>query len=375
MAFRLSLFYGSIFLVIGVMLPFWPLWLEARGMTPEQIGMLLAAGMIVRAFASPLIAQAGDRRGRPDRMLVALGWASVAAYALFAAAHGFWALLAVTVVSTMAFTAMIPIGDAVTMLKVREGALEYGRVRLWGSITFIAAAAAGGTIIAGRPESTILWLILGALALTAIACHLVPHARTDGGGSDAKAPILTLLRDGRFVAFTVCASLLQASHGVYYGFATIHWRAAGLGETVIGALWAEGVIAEIVLFALAGRVMARVGPAKLLAVAAAGGTLRWCVLGLTTELPALVAVQWLHAATFGAGHLAAMYFIARHVPAGRGGTAQSLYSSTAVGIAMGLSTMASGALYGTLGGHAFLAMAALSLAGGAGAVALARRGG
>jgi PPP family 3-phenylpropionic acid transporter len=371
MALRLSLIYGSIFLVIGLLLPFWPLWLSARGMSPSEIGTLVAAGMLVRSFATPFITQIGDRSGRPDRTLMRLAWAALCAYTLFHFAHGFWALLAVTIMATMVFTALIPLSDALTMQRVNEGSVVYGRVRLWGSITFIAAASIGGRIVTGRNEEIILYLVLGALAVCVAAAHLAPKTETEGGAASRRA-VWELLRDRRFIAFAVCASVLQASHGIYYGFATLHWRAAGHSETVIGALFAEGVIAEIILFALSGPVVARLGPATLLGIAAAAGMLRWVVLGLTADLGALVAVQGLHAATFGAAQLAAVHFIARHVPPGWGGTAQSLYSSTAVGLAMGVSTMTSGMLYAAIGGRAFLVMAALSLAGGLGALLLAR---
>jgi PPP family 3-phenylpropionic acid transporter len=371
MALRLSLLYGSIFLMIGVLLPFWPLWLSARGMSAGEIGILLAAGMTVRAFATPFIAQIGSRGGRPDRALAALAWAALASYALFALADGFWMLLGVTVLATMFFTALIPMSDALTMQKVNEGALVYGKVRLWGSITFIAASTLGGLIVTGRPAAVILWLVLGALLLCVAAAHMAPRTETEGGAS-ARRAVPELLRDPVFVGFALCASLLQASHAVYYGFATLHWQAAGHSETVIGALFAEGVIAEIILFALSGPVVARLGPAVLLAIAAAGGVLRWVVLGLTTDIAALVAVQGLHAATFGAAQLASVHFIARHVPAAWGPAAQSLYSSTAVGLAMGMSTLAAGALYAAVAGQAFLVMAGMSLVGGAGALVLTR---
>jgi len=371
MAFRLSFLYGSIFLAIGILLPFWPLWLSAKGMSSSQIGLLLAAGMLVRAFATPFITQLGDRGGRRDRTLALVGWAALAAYAAFSVAHGFWALLAATIVATMFFSALIPMGDALTMQKVQAGMLVYGRVRLWGSLSFIAASALAGQVVAGRSESTILWLVLGALSVTVLACHLAPKTEAPGAAPPGRA-VPTLLRDRRFVGFALCASLLQASHGVYYGFAALHWRAAGLNETVIGALFAEGVIAEVVLFALSGPVVARLGPAALLAVASLCGVVRWIALGLSTDPAVLVAAQLLHAATFGAAQLAAMYFILRHVPAGWGATAQGLYSSTAMGLAMGLSMMLSGTLYAALGGGAFLVMAAVSLAGGAGALLLAR---
>ena len=65
MTLRLSLFYAAVFLFIGILLPFWPVWLKSRGMAAGEIGILLSLGMWVRAVSGPLVAQAADRTGFP----------------------------------------------------------------------------------------------------------------------------------------------------------------------------------------------------------------------------------------------------------------------------------------------------------------------
>ena len=371
MALRLSLFYAATFLAIGISMPFWPVWLQGRGLNPAEIGIVLSTGMWVRAFTNPLIAQLADRHGRPDRMVAVLAWIALASNAAYLGVDGFWPILLIGIVAGAAFSAMFPLGDAVTMLQVRAGAVDYGRVRLWGSLTFILAATVGGRIIAGQPTELILWLVIGCMALQIVAVYGLPAART-GGTARLGTPLIAIARDRPFVGFVAVASLLQASHAAYYGFATLHWRAAGFDATVIGGLWAEGVIAEVVLFAVSKRVFAHMTPLSLLAVAAAAGVVRWTVLGSTTALPALIAVQGLHAFTFGATHLAAMHQIARTVPAAHGATAQSFYSSFAGGLTMAAAMLVSGWLYAGFGGLAFFAMTGISLAGGLAIVALVR---
>lgn len=363
MAFRLSFFFAAIFLVVGIMLPFWPVWLKARGLTDIEIGLLLSAGMWLRAFTNPLLAQIADRRGRPDQLLIALGWGALISHLFYYPVYGFWPLLTISLIAYMLFSPLMSLGDAVTMLKVRDGALDYGRVRLWGSLTFIAAATLGGHLIEGRPADFILWLVIASLILTVVACHLMPPART-AGSKKFFAPLREIARNRKLILFMLAAGLLQASHGVYYGFATLHWQAAGLSAGVIGALWAEGVVAEIVLFAFSGRLVRIFGPVGLLWLAAAAGLIRWFALGTTEALPVLIAVQGLHAFTFGAAHIAAMHYIAATVPASHGATAQSLYSSTAQGCIMAASMLASGWLYAAFSGGAFIAMAVMSLVGG-----------
>ena len=108
-------------------------------------------------------------------------------------------------------------------------------------------------------------------------------------------------------------------------------------------------------------------------MAAAGGVLRWLILGSTTALPALIAAQLLHAATFGAAHLGAMHFLARTAPPGLAASAQALYSAVSGGLAIGLAMLAAGWLYAGLGGGAFHVMAALSALGGAMTLVLIRQ--
>jgi MFS transporter, PPP family, 3-phenylpropionic acid transporter len=124
---------------------------------------------------------------------------------------------------------------------------------------------------------------------------------------------------------------------------------------VIGLLWAEGVVAEVALFFWGRRLTDRLGPVGLSLLAAGAGALRWAVTAETTALPALAAAQLLHAATFGAQHLAAMRVLALVVPPPMAATAQTLHASLGVGLA-------SGPLYAAWGGAAFWAMAGLCAA-------------
>jgi PPP family 3-phenylpropionic acid transporter len=203
-----------------------------------------------------------------------------------------------------------------------------------------------------------LWLILGIIGSLVLACLLMPDERPAPTEGNKSSPFKLLL-DRRFMIFVVAASLMQASHGVYYGFGTLHWRALGFGEELIGFLWAEGVVVEILLFAVSGAAVARLGPVGLLVVAGLGGVVRWSLMPFAETALAFVPLQALHALTFGATHLAAMHFITRTVAPEQAATAQSIYSALAGGIIAGAVMMTSGALYSWLGGQAFFAMTVL----------------
>lgn len=372
LALRLSFFYAAVFGTVGVNTPYFPVWLSSRGMDAVQIGILLATVSWVRVVTTPWLGGIAERMGERRRPMVVLSAIALAAFASYGLMEGFWGYLVVGVIAGVAYAAVMPLGENVTMSTAPAARLDYGHLRLWGSFSFILASAGGGWFLKGRPADDILWLLVGTMALMFLACCLVPEPRLPPAHAHT-APVRRLLTNRLFLLFVFSCGLLQASHAVVYGFGTLHWRAAGIDEATIGWLWAEGVLAEIALFAFGGPVVRRLGPLRLLLLGGAGGVVRWLVTAVTTDLNALMAVQILHGLTFGSTHLGAMYFIQRASPPGLSASAQSLYSALGNGIVMGLTFLIAGPLYGTFGGGAFAVMALFSAAGALGAALLNRR--
>lgn len=357
-AIRFAVFYGAVFFVVGVMLPFWPIWLQSRGLTPAHIGIVLAVGPWLRILVDPVITRAADQGGQGRRIIVVAAAISLAAFAGFWLADGFWSILLVMIVFAPAFHVLIPLGDAQTMAAVRRHGLDYGRIRLWGSLTFIVAALGVGELLTGR-DPDLIWLFvmvaLGAVFLTTLALREQSGVR----GHARWADIARALRSRRFILFILAASAVQASHAVLNGFSGIHWKAAGYSELAVGLLWGGGVVAEILLFAVSGAVVARLGPMRLLLIGAGTALVRWVILAETVGLPGLIVAQAMHGITFGATYLATMHHISEHAPEGLRTSAQGAYASI-TGIAMGVALILAGELYGAFGGMAFYAMAAIS---------------
>ncbi|MDX1541495.1 MAG: MFS transporter [Geminicoccaceae bacterium] len=357
-ALRLAGFYGTMFGAIGIHLPFWPVWLEsARGMTPGEVGLLLAAMYWPRVVASLVLARLADRSGSRKRLVVALAATGFVTTALFAMADGFWPLLALSLLSGAAMSGLLPLGEATALEEARATGFDYARVRLVGSLTFVLAAAGAGLAVERHGADLILPLLLLSLGVVLIACLTMPDGRRPAarGGGLAIAQVARL--DGLWPVLTA-AALIQVSHAVYYGFATLHWRAAGLGGGTIGWLWAEAVVAEVILFGIAGPLVARSRPASLLVAVAVLGAARWLGTAATTDLAALMVIQALHAATFGLTHLATMRHLQDVAPAHALATAQGLFASL-LALLFGLMTPLAGWLYGGLGRLAFLVMAGL----------------
>ena len=371
-ATRLSLFYIFFFINAGIYMPFWPVWLESRGMGPVEIGLLFAVGRFARVISSPMIAYGADRLGTRRGPLLLLSGCTTAIFLLYHYCETVWQFAAVAAAVGMAWGTIMPLGDSLAIVNTQTRKIDYGRVRLWGSISFILAAFAGGKMLETAPEAAIFWVLIASFVSIFVVCGLLPNTRVETEPV-RMVGIWRLFAHPLFALFMLCSALLQTSHLVVYNYGTLHWRAAGVSDGVIGMLWATGVIAEVILFAAGARFVDRLGPGRLFLAAAIAGVLRWTVLAYSTDLPVLFVVQTLHAFTFGAAHLAAMAFIGRAIPAHLSATAQSLHGSVALSVAAGVTAPFLGYLYEVFGGGAFHGMTLFSLAGGLCAVLLMRR--
>ena len=358
-ALRISLFYTAYFAMVGVYQPFFPLWLESRGLDASDIAWVMAASMWLRVAVNPAVMRFADWQGERRRYAMGFAIASVAVAACFPLAEGFWPVLGLVLLFALTHGPTLPLSDNIALLTARARGLDYGRMRVWGSVAFILASTAGGWALAGRGDEAIVAAMVGGLLLVAAAAAALPDARPETRHA-SRGAVGRLLCDTGFLLCAAAIALNMASHAVLMGFGTIHWEAAGHGKDVIGPLWAVGVISEVALFALGNRIADRIGIAGLIALGASAGMLRWAGTALTTDLWLLAPVQMLHGFTFAATHLGGMTWLQRHVAPEISGTAQGLYSSIAMGGATGLMLVFSGPLYERFGGDAFWFMAALS---------------
>jgi PPP family 3-phenylpropionic acid transporter len=376
---RLAFFFAALAGTVGFQLPFFPLWLQARTLDPQAIGIVLAAPIVVRIVVVPVVNRAADRLGALRGALIGLAAASVLAHALVGLAHGFLAILATVALAAAALQPCSSLGDAYALKGLGARQRHYGPVRLWGSAAFIGTVLLGGVLLDIVAPDRLIWLVVAALCVTTIAaCFLLP-LEPQGSPSSAAPPTAAPAAPQRavghwsapgFVAIAAAAALVQASHAIYYGFSAVDWTAKGLDSRTVGLLWTVGVLAEIALFAVSGRL--RISFAGLVALGAAGAVLRWSIMALDPPFWVLPFVQCLHGLSFGATHLGSVQFVARAAPEGRTAAAQGDFG-TVLAVAGAAATGVSGILYGAFGDLAYTAMAILAALGGVCAAVALRR--
>jgi len=362
-AWRLAAFYAALFIALGVQLPFLPVWLAARGLDAGSIGMVLAIPMVARVFAIPFATHQADRHDALRSAIAIAATAALVGYGALGLAQGALAIMAAYALASLFYTPIMPLADAYALRGLSHIGRAYGPVRLWGSAAFIVGSLGAGVLLDVIAARDLIWLIVAATVVTAAtAWALEPFPQ---GAASASAKVLSpakgLLRDRAFLAAAAAASLIQASHAVYYAFSALDWRNAGLSGGTIGALWALGVVAEIALFALSARLS--LAPTTLLLLGSAGAVVRWSAMACDPPAALLPLLQCLHALSFGATHLGALGFILRATPSALAATAQG-HLAVAQGLVMAAATGVSGLVYARWGGLAYGAMALAAAAGG-----------
>ncbi len=366
---RTALYFAALFVIYGVQVPFFPVWLDGRGLDASEVAIVTAVPFILRLAVTPTVAIFADRLGDHRLFITASAWAALAASLALGGMNGFWPILLVAALLSLAAATMMPLSEAIAVKGVRLYALDYGRMRLWGSLSFVVVGLIVGALIDRSGSEAALWVMIAGAVLTVAAAHALPRARSQPA-ADADTPmprrsvtreVIRLMRMPVFLAFLVAASAAQASHAMFYTFGALHLRDQGISGAWIGALWAIGVLAEVALFAVAGSRFRHLKPDTLLAIGAVAAILRWAVMTIDPPLNILVPLQLLHALTYGATHLGAILFVARAVPDDVSGTVQALYATFASGVAMGIATWSSGPLFKTYAGGAYAAMALLAV--------------
>ena len=170
-----------------------------------------------------------------------------------------------------------------------------------------------------------------------------------------------MLRDPGFLAIIVASALIQGSHAAYYTFASItSEQLAGLGGLTIAGLWALGVLAEIVVFALSPRFT--LSPAVLVMIGGLGAVGRWLITAQEPAVAVLALVQLAHGLTYGLTQLGTMGLLVRHVPA-RTMTSGQGYLAACGGIVTSGASILSGVVYENYGQGVYYLMAAMAVAG------------
>ncbi|WP_437722756.1 MFS transporter [Sorangium sp. So ce861] len=384
----IALYYFGIFAVLGVYLPLFPSWLEGRGARGLAMGAIAATLPAMGLVAPPVFGLIADALGVRVWLIRAACAGALAVFALLALSSalgvslGFGGLFAAALAFAFFRAPMFTMADVVAIETSLTSGIAYGRLRLWGSISFALMAIASGALIdPARPAAFPVAITAALLVAFALSWALPAGAEAPllrfgqrGGargvegaesapaaGGSVRERAGALLRSRDFRLFLAASFLAQSANSSYDLCYTLHLRDVGFPEPLVGVAWAVGVAGEIALMAFSGPLLQRLSPPVALAVAFAGASLRWALLSQVRFWPALLALQPLHAVSFAMMWVASLAYTRDRAPPQILATAQGLFSASAgAGSVIGMLTW--GELYKRGGGALTFGVASITAA-------------
>jgi len=361
---RLSGFYLFYFASLGALVPFWCLYLKSLDFSVTEIGQLIAILMATKIVAPNIWGWIADHSGHRMRIVRIASLLAAATFAGVFLGSSFWWLVLVMIVFSFFWNASLPQFEATTMSHLGTETHRYSGIRLWGSIGFIVTVSCLGPLL-GIFGTGLLPLVLFILfALIWLSSLAVPESAAGHLAID-QVPLRQVLKQPVVLAMLAVCFLVQASHGPYYAFFSLYLGVYGYSTTVIGQLWALGVIAEIGVFLLMPKLLPRYGARKLLLYAVGLTAVRWLLTaGFAGNIMVITLAQVLHAASFGLHHAVMIYLFHALFTGVHQGRGQGLYSSVSFGAGGALGSLASGYLWHGVGPEFMYLLAAITALAG-----------
>jgi PPP family 3-phenylpropionic acid transporter len=372
MALRLSALSAAIFFGNGIHLPFYSLFLASRGFDARQVGAILAVAMSMRVLATPWITMLADRGVSAPRMLTVSHMGMGAIYIAQFFSDGFATFVLLSAFAGLCHAGAGPLQDVILTREVaREPSLVYGRLRLWGTVAFMAGSLIAGQIAARWSLDAVVLFMAIAFASAVPICAIQPWRPIVRSGDAAEAQARGRLITATSLMLILSIAASHASHAGVNGFGSLLWQSQGYGARSISLFWAVAFLSEILLFWLAGRLATRFDSAiSFLMLGASAATLRW--LSMTIDGgPALVVIgQMLNALSFAVVHVSGLAALTLLAPEGRRGAMLGI-GTGAVALTSTVTTFLAGQLYAHSPVSLFAAMAGMSAVGTLGFAATA----
>ena len=372
---RLSSFYFFYFATLGILVPYWSLYLQSLNFNAREIGELLAILVGTKLIAPYIWGWIADHTGKRIQIVKIGSFLTAISFLLVYGVTGYWEIAVVMMLFSFFWNAILPQLEASTMNHLGKQHHRYSVIRLWGSVGFVLTVILAGALIDDIGEQIIVPVLAASFIIMWISALLIPEdAGQPDVGEGSVNVILGVIKRPEVLALFVVCFLMQFSHGSYYAFFSIYLEGHGYSKTVIGQYWAWGVIAEVLVFLIVAKLIKRFGAKRLLVTSLIIAVLRWVLTAWYVDNEVIMFLsQTLHAATFGLYHAVAIFFIHHYFTGKLQGRGQALYSSLSFGAGGAVGSLVSGYSWESLGPEATYMIASGSVLIGAVVAAIAIR--
>jgi len=373
---RLSSGYFFYFAILGLISPYLSVFLDGKGFNSMELGEIFAILTATKIVAPSLWAILADKTGQ-QLLIIRLGaLLALFSFLLLFWLDSYWPISFSLALFSLFWTAILPQLEVFTLNSVRRSSKIYARIRLWGSVGFIALAIFAGQVMEyyeqpNLPDTFIssftnAFVVMGCVILLCLLLSTMtikPHRVVSKVQTQALA-IKDKLLASRFVIFFIAGVLLQMSFGPYYGFFALFLRDLTYSGFTVGLLISLGVVAEILVFIFASSFFKYFSLKVLLIFSLAVTSFRWLLVALYAESIWLLAfTQLMHAASFALFHSASMLFISNHFTSCQQSRGQAVYLGGVYGVGGAIGAYIAGSLWldGSGASTAFLTASAVAL--------------
>jgi len=335
-AARTSIYYTTLYMTQAVSNPFLAIWLAGKGIGAEQIGVVNALPIFLMIVVNLVVGRLADKASDWRSVIIAGSvFAAVVPIFLFWL-DGYVAILVIWALVIIPFQAISPVVDAATYRMARRSGIDFGAMRVWGTLGFIAMTVVAGLCLGGMGAAAFVPLLVAASIIRAVAAFGLPLLR---GGEEERAARSSLAPLNPLVATRLRhvwrpwfflpllgAALLHGSHMMQMGFGALVWQEQGLSGATIGMLWAVAPAGEVLTMFFFERISRRFAARHLILLACLCGAVRWWGFGLQPDVWGLVLLQVLHMGSFGLAYVGIVNFIANWTSEDMAAEAQSFFS-------------------------------------------------
>lgn len=353
--FRLSVMMFLEYVIWGSWLPLLALYLgESRGFSSGEIGLVFATPAIASVWALFVGGQIADRYLSGEKFLAISHAIGGVAMFLLARQTSFWPFFLIMLAYQLVYVPTLSVTNSIAFHHLQGREREFGRVRLWGTIGWIAASwpfvfilegKAGPALEAARGAIfTVAGIASFALAAFSLALPSTPPAKTAGAGN-APLEALKLLAIPAFAVLFFVTLLDAIVHQCYFQWTSPFLKHVGLAENWIMPAMSVGQIAEILTMATLGFFLKRLGWRTTMIVGVLGHAARFFVFAIGDPLWLMVAINILHGMCYAFFFATVYIFIDEYSPRASRASTQGLFNLLILGLGPFLGSL----LWGWLG--------------------------
>jgi PPP family 3-phenylpropionic acid transporter len=329
--------------VLGITLPYFNLYCYHIGLDGTQIGILSAIKSLLVIFSPVIWGTAADKYQIRRPLYIGCSIANSIVWAGYLFTEDFAWMFLITFISGIFFAPIISFLEAFTMDILGAEKKSYGRIRAWGSISFIVVVIGMGQLLDRYSVSVIIWLICIGAALQSLLSFMLPRvviAKEKFWVSQWKA-----FFNRQVLLFLLCAFMMLVSHGTYYGFFSIHLETLGFDKSFIGLCWGLASTAEILVMIGSRKLFRRFSLETVLILSFIVATVRWSLLYAFHSWWVILLTQVMHAATYGAFHMASILYVDQLAPKHNKTLGQAINNAVTYGLGLMVGFLINGFLY------------------------------